>query len=52
MSRSPASSVGRSAQGLRDTLLLLAGTVAIERAVAAADPAWIYPVMWLTVSLA
>jgi HEAT repeat protein len=32
--------------------LLLAGTVAVERAVAAADPAWIYPVMWLTASLA
>lgn len=32
--------------------VLLAGTILVERVIGAADPAWIYPVMWLTVSLA
>jgi HEAT repeat protein len=32
--------------------LLVAGVVAVERAVVTADPAWIYPAMWLTVTVA
>ncbi len=32
--------------------VLLAGTILVERVIGAAGPDWIYPVMWLTVSLA
>jgi AAA family ATP:ADP antiporter len=32
--------------------LLVAGVVAVERAVVTADPAWIYPVLWLTTTVA
>jgi hypothetical protein len=32
--------------------LVVAGVVAVERAVVAGDPAWIYPVMWLTTTVA